>query len=281
MLLVPGFEYVDLGPDGGPYDERAHPKVCWHTTEGSSLAGAEAAFRPYPPHLGYDPRSRDRRQYVDLLRHSYALLGDESDDEYVIQVEVVGRAAETPSWPAEWYRNIGVDVIRPLRQLLGVPDAHPRFYSDREGVVLASARSPIRLTDAAFRTFSGHLGHQHVPAPDAHWDPGGFRIDEAINYSHGGDMTGPVDLNPHQQVLLEPAHLVVLQDTIARATALLSMATSSGSYGDHNPQSNALAAAVQKISTNLDALRVLVEDLVGSGVVLRGSGEITVRAEQP
>lgn len=185
MLLVPGFQYVDLGLDGGPYDERAHPKVCWHTTEGGSLTGAEAAFRPYPPHLGYDPRTRQRRQYVSLDRHSYALRGDESDDEYVVQVEVVGFAADTPAWHPDLYRNIGTDVVRPLRELLGVPDAHLRFYAPAEAsFVLASRSSPIRLTDAAFRAFSGHLGHQHVPSPDVHWDPGGFRFNEAVVASY-------------------------------------------------------------------------------------------------
>ena len=188
MILVPGFQYVDLGPDGGPYDERAHPKVCWHTTEGTSLAGAEASYKPYPPHLGYDPRTRQGHQYVSLDRHSYALRGDENDDEYVIQVEVVGRAAETPGWPAEWYHNIGTDVVRPLRALLGVPDAHLRFYDPKEVPFrLASSSSPIRLTAAAFRTFAGHLGHQHVPYPDEHWDPGGFRLDLAIIASYEED----------------------------------------------------------------------------------------------
>ncbi|HEV2778536.1 MAG TPA: hypothetical protein VGX25_03975 [Actinophytocola sp.] len=189
-MLLPGARFVDLGPDGGPYDDMHNPKICWHTTEGTSLAGAEAAYRNYPPHLGYDPRIRDVRQYVRLDRHSYSLRGAESDDEYVIQIEVVGRAAETHAWPDEWYRNIGEDLIRPLRDLLEVPDVHLRFYHADEGIVLARATSPIRLSDAQLRTFSGHMGHQHAPAPDEHWDPGGFRIDKAIHYSQEDDMGG-------------------------------------------------------------------------------------------
>lgn len=186
---LPGATFVDLGPDGGPYDEITRPKVCWHTTEGTSIAGAEAAFRSYPPHLCYDPRSRERRQYVRLDRHSYALRGGESDDEYVVQIELVGRAAETHGWPDEWYRNIGEDLVRPLRKTVGVPDQHLRFYRADEGIVLARPTSPIRLSSSAFRAFSGHLGHQHAPAPDEHWDPGGFRIDKALNYSQEDDMS--------------------------------------------------------------------------------------------
>ncbi len=185
---LPGWTFVDLGPDGGAYDETGHPKVCVHTTEGSSLAGAESAYRSYPPHLGYDPRDRTKHQYVRLDRCSYALKGAESDDEYLIQVETIGFAAQTHTWPEDWYRNFGEDVVAPLRAALGVPDTWLRFYRADEGIVLASPASPIRLSDSALRGFSGWLGHQHAPAPDEHWDPGGFLIDKAIHYSYGGTM---------------------------------------------------------------------------------------------
>lgn len=186
---LPGWIRVDLGPDGGPYDESAHPKACVHTTEGGSLGGAESAYAAYPPHLGYDPRYRTKHQYVRLDRHSYAFRGAESDDECIIQVEIVGRAAETHTWPDEWYRNIGEDVIAPLRQHMGIPDQHLRFYRADEGIVLARATSPIRLSDTQFRAFSGWLGHQHIPAPDEHWDPGGFLMDKALAYSRPAPKT--------------------------------------------------------------------------------------------
>lgn len=66
-------------------------------------------------------------------------------------------------------------------------------------------------------------------------------------------VTGPVDLNPGQQVLLAPAHLVILQDMIARVTELVQMAPSSAGLGDHNPQANALAAKLEQLAAKVDA----------------------------
>lgn len=184
----PHASYKDLGPDGGPYDEIAHPKCLWHTTEGNSLEGAEAAFRNYPPHIGYDPRIRDLRQYVKMDRHAYALAGSEADDECIFQIELVGFANSTHTWPDWYYDNIRRDLIIPFREIYGVPDQHLRFYGADEGIVLASKDSPIRLSLAQLRSFSGHLGHQHAPAPDAHWDPGRLLLDKVLSYAED-DMT--------------------------------------------------------------------------------------------
>lgn len=189
MAFLPGFAYKDLGPDGGVYDETGHPKACVHTTEGSSLAGAEAAYKNYPPHIGYDPRIRDRRQYVRLDRHSYAFKKDESDDEFVVQIEVVGFAAQTHAWPDQLYFNFAEDILVPLTQALGIPMVAPRFYGADEGIVLASQNSPIRFTDAQLRNFAGWFGHQHAPAPDVHWDPGRFRI--ATAFSRAAQILAP------------------------------------------------------------------------------------------
>lgn len=184
-----GWTFKDLGPDGGPYEESAHPKVGLHTTEGGSLAGAEAAFAPYPPHLGYDPSSRTKMQYIRLDRHSLSFKGGQSDDEFIVQIEMVGFAAETHEWSDEHYHNFASDVVVPFTNL-GVPMTHLRFYRQDEGIVLASPNSPVRLSDAEFRSYSGWLGHQHVPAPDAHWDPGGFLIDKAFEYA-AAEMAPP------------------------------------------------------------------------------------------
>lgn len=182
MILLDGFTYLDLGPDGGIYDETLHPKVCIHTTEGSTLASAEDAFEDYPPHLGYDCGYRTKHQYVDLVKHSLAFKKAESDDEFVIQVEVVGFARDTHNWPDEWYRNFAEDVVFPLVQLMGVPLVSPTFYGEDCGFILASPNSPIRFTDDVLRNFRGFFGHQHAPSPDAHWDPGNFQINKVFNY---------------------------------------------------------------------------------------------------
>lgn len=189
---LPGWTRIDLGPDGGPYDETAHPKACVHTTEGVSLEGAEAAYKNYPPHLGYDPVRRIKHQYVRLDRYSYAFRNGETDDEFIIQVEVVGFAAKTHTWPNSVYANFAQDVIEPLHEYMGVPLQHLRFYRADEGIVLARKTSPIRLRPTALRMYSGWMGHQHAPGladngsvlqyGDEHWDPGGFLMDTALSF---------------------------------------------------------------------------------------------------
>jgi hypothetical protein len=174
--FIPGYARVDLGPDGGSYDDMSNPKGCIHTTEGSTLAGAEAAYRNYPPHIGYDPVKRIKRQYVPLNRYSYAFKGSESDDEYIIQIEIVGFARQTHLWSDQIYRNIAEDVIKPVGDAIGIPRTALKFYGEGEGIILASPDSPIRLSAAQLRNYRGWLGHQHIPRPDSHWDPGRFLI---------------------------------------------------------------------------------------------------------
>jgi hypothetical protein len=183
-IWLPGYKRVDLGWAGAPYDEMAHPKLLWHTTEGTSVNGARAAFRNYPPHGCYDPWVDGAEQYVPLNRHAFALAGAESDDEFVIQWEIVGRAAESHTWPEWVLERLGRRVAAPIAAAVGVPAQHLRFYRADEGIVLARSTSPIRLSASTLRAFSGHLGHQHAPAPDAHWDPGGLPIDRILAYAH-------------------------------------------------------------------------------------------------
>lgn len=209
-LLLPGYTQIRLDgqPKGAAYDEMAHPKLGWHTWEGLSWAAAESAFRPYPPHLGVFPpwpgkeRQVGRRQYVPLNRHAYAFAGSESDDEFVIQVEVAGFAAsmrDAPDVVREW---LALEVVAPLEKAVGVPRTviafgfhDTRSYHGR--YPLASKRSSIRLTAAELRKFSGHLGHQHMPGDDdptdhddsgdEHWDPGALPIDWILNFLNDHD----------------------------------------------------------------------------------------------
>lgn len=192
-LWLAGFDRRDLGPDGGLYDEVKHPKLGWHTWEGTSWASAEAAFAKYPPHIGAKPpfpgvKDPGKRQYVALNRHAYAFAGSESDDEFVVQVEVAGFARETHTWSDAVCEWLAVEIVDPIAKAVGVPPVIVTggFHGEGEGIVLASKKSPIRLTPAELRAFSGHLGHQHMPGDDdptdgdssgdAHWDPGRLPI---------------------------------------------------------------------------------------------------------
>jgi hypothetical protein len=196
---LPGFAQVDLdrtgiqSPEvGRPYDERSHPKICLHTTEGPTIEGAERAFARFPPHVGVEFRRRLRRQYLPIDRSSFSLRGDENDDEFVVQVEIVGFAASPPG-PAEC-RWLGTEVVAPIARAIGCPlKAAPQgFHGPNEGIVLAVSTSPIRFrSERALREFSGVFGHQHAPAPDTHWDPGAIDIKTILEAARNGDDDMP------------------------------------------------------------------------------------------
>lgn len=305
---IPGFTFMDLGPDGGPYDESAHSKGCVHSTEGTSLAGAESAYKNYPPHAGYDPNTDVGHQYIRLERHSLSFNGGENDDEFIVQIEIVGRAAESHTWPELWYQRIGERVIAPLREILGIPDVWLRFYRQDEGIVLASPSSPIRLSDTDFRAFSGWLGHQHVPAPDAHWDPGGFLMDKAIAYSRGGTMAdsdlmtsaafrtealakglGNASGGPDKgEVIHQVRHFYEIQHN-QRAFLALAPAPQLTANQDGTPPAAApvlvpgkpipVVKLLQDLAAKVDALSAKLDSLLGSGVemVPETSGELVTR----
>ncbi|MBP2341133.1 hypothetical protein JOF41_007387 [Saccharothrix coeruleofusca] len=186
-IWLPGWPVRILGNAvrGKPYQFTHNPKVCLHTTEGSSVAGAIAAYTPYPPHLVYDWRNRERAQHVPLNLAAYSAM-DGNDDDYMIQVELVGFAAQTRDWPEQALRNIAEDIVRPLethfrvpRRVIGVG-----FKDSRDGLrpYISTAESPIRLSWTGLRDFSGWLGHQHLPAPDTHWDPGALPMHKILSY---------------------------------------------------------------------------------------------------
>lgn len=192
-LWVRGFENrADAaGPDGGPYDRAENPKLVWHTWESYSWAGAEAAFAPYPPHLAVNPRDGRRCQYVPLDRHAYSLAGSDTEDSWVIQIEVAGYAAESHDWPAAELQWLGAEVLAPILELVPIPDliAPQGFHGEGEGMILASPSSPIRFPNvAAWDAFAGHVGHQHAPAPDEHWDPGRLNVAAIIAAARGGPV---------------------------------------------------------------------------------------------
>src|SRR5688500_13989336 len=118
---MPGYERWPLGLPGLVYDETAHPKCVWHSTEGSSIEGAVDAYRPYPPQLIVDPVRRRKVQHIPLNRAGYSLGNSEADDEFAIQVEVVGFAERMPSMPEDQLRWLGEEVARPLHEIMGVP----------------------------------------------------------------------------------------------------------------------------------------------------------------
>jgi hypothetical protein len=191
-IWLPGYQRVNLGLSGKPFEYTHNPKGLLHSTEGTSLAGAESAMRAYPSHLGYDYRTRDKHQYISLDLAAYSAM-DESDNDPIYQVELVGFAKDMRYLPDWALRNIAEDVVKPLADTVGIPPVViPSGFKDGlDGIYpyLASPQSPIRLSYAGLRAFSGWLGHQHLPAPDDHWDPGAINIHRLLEIAYGDDMT--------------------------------------------------------------------------------------------
>lgn len=230
-LWLSGFDRRPLKA-GGPYDDTTTPKLGWHTWEGLSWSGAEGAFTKYPPHIGCKPpfpgvHDVGKRQYVPLNRHAYSFAGSESDDEYIIQVEVAGRAAETHEWSDQVCEWLAIEIVDPIEKAVGVPPivVPVGFHGADEGIrpFIASKASPIRITAGQLRAFSGHLGHQHMPPPDTHWDPGRFPIDRILSHLQEDDM--PLTEEQEKALALIPAVHMLATQTNTNVAALAEIVT--------------------------------------------------------
>lgn len=155
----------------GPMASGGH-KIVWHTTEGSTAAGAFGAYKAsgaYPHFtLGEDGVAYQHlpfSQYATALQH----IGPyETNRANAIQVEIVGSASQSGSWSDARYAQIA---------------ALARYIEDEFGVKRDSEVSfsnPSRLSGPAFVSAEGHLGHVHVPN-NSHYDPGsGFKIGKVL-----------------------------------------------------------------------------------------------------
>lgn len=143
-------------------------KLVWHTTEGSSLP----VYSGSHPHFTLNPKTGQLWQHISIRSGAMALKHPagtvETNRAHAIQVELIGFAKDTGVWPASYYQNIA--------RLARWIEAHAGVRRDS---TVQFSNVPHRLTDQAWLSYSGHLGHQHVPVND-HWDPGSFRIGEVI-----------------------------------------------------------------------------------------------------
>jgi hypothetical protein len=213
-LWVPQWRRVALGgPDGDPYADEQNIKILWHTWEGTSWGAAESAFRPYPPHVGakiFD----EVRQYVPLDEHAYALAGSRNEGEFVIQIELAGKAHDMVGLSNDELDWIAHRVLEPILFFFpDVPDVHPPFYDDTDGFTIASPTSPIRFSFEDWKNYSGHVGHQHAPSPDAHWDPGKLNVDRIIRTARAAGNAAHKDEEDELATSIKP-HFGRLKGTV-------------------------------------------------------------------
>lgn len=153
---------------GGP------PRATWHTTEGSSIEGAVAAYRSADswPTLTWDPDSGRIVQHLPAdvaarsLRNPSGGVETNRMGRVHVQIEVVARAvhpftqaSRMEGFPGllRWLDRLGV----PRRWPAGRPLAYPDSYGSDN-----PQRRPQLWTSKG-----GHYGHSQVPEND-HGDPG-------------------------------------------------------------------------------------------------------------
>jgi hypothetical protein len=173
----PKAERVD-GNDAGSYTGGS-PKLLWHSTEGSSADGAIDAYRTNNSWPHFTAEFRDGRfklfQHIPLSKAARSLEHPagtgETNRNRVIQVEIVGFAAQAQRFPDQLYAGLA-DLAR---------------FVEKEFGVLAVARFPFlppdrpaaRLSFGEWNRYSGHLGHQHAPF-NHHTDPGKIKIERIL-----------------------------------------------------------------------------------------------------
>lgn len=187
-LWLDGFTRI-VGEGSGTWapDDEDAPKIVLHTTEGSRIQAALDAYRQNNswPHLTVDPTTRTRWQHVPLDTPARALRntstpGQTNREGRVYQVEILGFAGRSHLWDGDTLDWLGTDVVGPLARATGTPlQSTVEFFGEGAGWVLASASARQRLSAKAWDTYTGILGHQHVPE-NTHWDPGAIDIDRIL-----------------------------------------------------------------------------------------------------
>lgn len=206
-MLPPHDEWVS-GNSAGPYTSPVD-KFLIHTTEGTSIEGAVAAYRSNNswPHLTVECRIGKRYRrcgHLDLSVAARSLKnmsgGVETNTDGVIQVEVVGSALSPEFIDWTWF---ALNVIEPICQPLHIPCISPVDwppYPDSYGKTAEQRLSPGQWT-----SYSGILGHMHAPEND-HGDPGSIPIDLIL----AALPTGDDELTPDDRKWIE--------ETIAKYT---------------------------------------------------------------
>jgi hypothetical protein len=158
---------------GGP------PRGVLHTTEGSSFQGARSAFVANNswPHftVTFEDGIFQVFQHLPInvaarsLEHRPQTV--ETNRQHAIQIEIVGRAADSAGFPKEYLDGIA-DLMRWIEANAGInPSAEVEFRAVGE---------EVRMTDDEWLGYNGWCGHQHVPH-NSHEDPGAIDIQHLLN----------------------------------------------------------------------------------------------------
>jgi hypothetical protein len=156
---------------GGPF------RIVHHTTEGSSAAGAIAAFRAHrsDPHFTVDQTTI--YQHIDTGLSARALRnltgGVETNRLSAIQIEVVGTAGRPKARPT--LENVA-RLCRWLEKTHNIPSDWPS--GPPKPAVNGQDPGGHNRSAQNWVSRGGHYGHCHVPE-NIHWDPA-YTAEEAM-----------------------------------------------------------------------------------------------------
>lgn len=177
--------------------------IVWHTTEGTSLpdySGGSMAptFTAVPD---FAAKKLKWYQHFDFDVSARALVhataGIATNTLNVCQVEIVGTC--DPATHAKWTKAGITHLYSPELPDWAIRDlaAFAKWTHDQHGVPLTSGvtfkaypasygtDNGVRLSASRWESFSGHLGHQHVPSGNVHGDPGAFPMAAILTAATG------------------------------------------------------------------------------------------------
>jgi hypothetical protein len=189
---------------GGPF------KIVHHTTEGSSYAGARAAYAAHRSDPHFTVAGDTIVQHVDTAQAARALKnppgGVETNRDSAVQIEVVGFAGQPKD--VTTLQSVA-RLCRWIEEEHGVPQAWPNGlprFSTNGGNPGGHNRDAANWDE-----LGGHYGHSQVPEND-HWDPGytpaevALLTPDAIADPHAA-LSQPAAASPSVRIATEAAAL--------------------------------------------------------------------------
>lgn len=199
---LPGALVLNATEDGGPQITSYPAKLVLHTTEGGGTVQDLAAYyhtSTYWPHFTADLARKQLAQHIPYSRGGRALSHPSghvaTNDAHCIQIEIIGHAADSATWPDDEIVWLG-KTLAPMMNQLGIKRQAPKFvaYPASAGFYFIG-----RFSETYWAEFPGVCGHEHVPEND-HGDPGAFKISLflASTLPQGGPVppTVPPEFNP-------------------------------------------------------------------------------------
>lgn len=145
-------------------------------------------------HFVYDWRTDRLVQLVSLNRAAKSLKSGgnfgKTNSARVIQVEIVGRAADSPNWSALRNQRVGGMIARIHQYVPFRLDMPLGFFGNGAGWVVASKSARQRMSWFDWYRFDAICGHQHAPNND-HWDPGAINVGQILAAARGGVAPPP------------------------------------------------------------------------------------------